>query len=292
MKQGWKYLLYASIIVGGFILFETIQLKNTGFEGKALWDWMELLIIPAVLAGGAFFLNRSERALERKIADDRIKEDRRIAEEHEKLERELAIDQYQEVGLQTYIDKMTELFLKENLGDTKDSKIKTVARIRTLTTLRRLDSRRKGLVLRFLQEANLIGKNNLIVDLAGADLHGAILHGANLENVDLQSVDLRGADFHSNVLTNANLQSSNFDGANLNFAFLSRCQLMSANLSNANLHHAYLKDADLQYAVLINADLGLADLQGANLEGASLDGVNLEKANLKGATMPDGTIHE
>ena len=64
MKPTWKkYLLYASLIIvgGGLILLlvETIRAKNTGFETKTLWDWMELLVIPFVLAGGAFYLNRS-----------------------------------------------------------------------------------------------------------------------------------------------------------------------------------------------------------------------------------------
>lgn len=64
MKPTWKkYLLYGSVIVGGILLFlleETIRLKNTGFERKTLWDWMELLVIPFVLALAAYLLNRSE----------------------------------------------------------------------------------------------------------------------------------------------------------------------------------------------------------------------------------------
>ena len=76
MKPGWKkYLLYASIVIFGsvllFILVETVRAKNTGFETKTHWDWMELLIIPLVLADGAIFLQRSERAVERRIAEER-----------------------------------------------------------------------------------------------------------------------------------------------------------------------------------------------------------------------------
>ena len=46
-----------------------------------------IVIIPFVLAGGAFYLNRSERAIERKTAEDRAK-----------LERELATDRQQEAA--------------------------------------------------------------------------------------------------------------------------------------------------------------------------------------------------
>ena len=94
MKSRWKqYLLYASLMfVGGslvFILIETVRAKNTGFETKTLSDWMELLIIPLFLAGGAFYLNRSERTTEREIAADR----------------------QQEAALQAYIDRMSELLI-------------------------------------------------------------------------------------------------------------------------------------------------------------------------------------
>src|SRR6185436_681231 len=98
MNSRWKqYLLYASLItVGGgliYILVETVKAKNTGFETKTLWDWMELLIIPLILAVGAFFLNRSER----------------------KTEREIAKDRQQEQALQSYFDQMTELLLEKDL---------------------------------------------------------------------------------------------------------------------------------------------------------------------------------
>jgi hypothetical protein len=49
-------LLYASlIIIGGgwiYILVETVRVKNTGFETKILWGWLELLIVPLFLTGG------------------------------------------------------------------------------------------------------------------------------------------------------------------------------------------------------------------------------------------------
>ena len=86
MKPAWKkYLLYGSliIVVVALILagysatwtgFGDYALPNGDFvRGKTLWDWLELLIIPLVLAIGAFYLQRSERAVERKAAEDRAR---------------------------------------------------------------------------------------------------------------------------------------------------------------------------------------------------------------------------
>src|SRR3990172_95740 len=125
--------------------------KNTGFETKTLWDWMELLIIPLVLAIGAYYLNRSERNTDREISTDRQKEE----------------------ALQTYLDQMADLLLKKNLRTSENEEVRNVGRTRTLTVLRGLDKTRKGIVLKYLHEAGLVAKEKTIISLRGADLSGA-----------------------------------------------------------------------------------------------------------------------
>lgn len=39
--------------------------------GKTLWDWMGLLLVPAILAGGAWWFNRQERKAERQTQEQR-----------------------------------------------------------------------------------------------------------------------------------------------------------------------------------------------------------------------------
>src|SRR5215211_3280317 len=126
MRKKWKtYSLYVAalgIFLFLYILFETVRLKNTGFQAKTLWDWMELLVVPLFLAGGALYLQRSERA----------------------VEREIAIDRQQEAALQSYLDRMAELLLKEKLRTSKNKEVRDVAKIRTFSVLFGLDERRKG----------------------------------------------------------------------------------------------------------------------------------------------------
>lgn len=295
MKQKWKiYLLYSSVIlfIGGFayILVETIKAKNTGFETKTLWDWMELLIIPAVLAGGAILLNRSERALERKIADDRTK-----------LERDLATDRQQEAALQTYFDRMSELLLKEKLRTTKILEVRDVARTRTLSILRGLDATRKSLLFRFLIEAKIIGIENPVIginefDLSSANLSGADLRGINLSYANLSKSDLLSANLSSANLSGANLSGADLRGINLSDANLSGADFSSANLSGANLsgadlRRADLNGADLSYARLISAKLKGFDLID-DLNNASLRDANLKGANFSGAIVTNIQLEE
>jgi uncharacterized protein YjbI with pentapeptide repeats len=228
-------------------------------RAKTLWDWTELLIIPFVLAIGAFALNRSERAVEREIAEDRAA-----------LERTIATDRQQEAALQSYLDRMADLLLREKLRTTRNKEVRDVARIRTLTALRGLDGTRKGLVLRFLIEANLLAKEKTIVDLTGADLNNAGLNHANLADTFLRGVELRHALLAKTLLHSADLSNADLSNADLN----------SANLSSANLRDADLRDADLRGADLRGADLRGADLRGADLTGADLTGANLRAADL------------
>lgn len=93
---------------------------NQEFERmKTLWDWMQLLIIPAALAAGAWWVNQ-RRA---------------------RTELDVVADNQREAALETYIDNMSELLLDQDLrASGVDDARRHVARVRTLLALRRLDN--------------------------------------------------------------------------------------------------------------------------------------------------------
>jgi hypothetical protein len=148
-------------LVNGYIWTD-----GTGFEGKTLWDWLGLFIIPLVLAGLAIWFNKTEREGELILAEKRAEVDRK-----------LAADRIQEETLQAYFDKITELLLDKKLLQAEPySDLRAIAEARTLTTLRRLNGERKGILLRFLSSSRLItldqGKTESLIRLSGADLSG------------------------------------------------------------------------------------------------------------------------
>jgi hypothetical protein len=69
--------------------------------GKTLWDWLQLLIIPLVLAVAALLFNLATTRTEQEIATQRYEQDKSIA-----------LDKQREDLLQTYLDRMSELLLK------------------------------------------------------------------------------------------------------------------------------------------------------------------------------------
>jgi uncharacterized protein YjbI with pentapeptide repeats len=292
--------LIVVLVVAIALIFVEVRVFGTGFTGKTLWDWLQLLIIPAVLAVGGYLFNYTTSKNERAATAQRAQS-----------ERDIALDNQREVALQAYIDKMSELLLEKQLRESTEHEVRNIARIQTLTILPRLDAQRKRSVLQFLFEAGLIDTDKKrIVDLSGADLSGADLSGIFLVTNDpttatMSGANLRGANLRRASLKEAVLLGANLSGANLSDVDLSRAVLSEANLRRANLSNADLSDADLGRTALSDAKLNganlcRADLSGANLHRADLtDAMNitieeLEKkvTLLQGATMPDGSKHE
>jgi len=280
----------------------------TGFANKKLWDWLQLLIIPVVIAGFAAWFNLTQTELSLRAS----------AELHY-TDLQIAADQQQESALVTFESDISDLLLRDNLRSSKSGDaVRDVARVRTLTALRRLNPIRKGYLLQFLYEAQLLkagGADNPIVDLDGADLEEASLTGADLTGV-VQTVQIGGTNVTGAVLSGAVLSGADLSGADLSYAglglaveyrrdqtgALQAVQIGAANLTGAVLTHARLTRAFLVGTNLTRADLTGADLTGANLTDADLTGADLTGAivssqqlaqarSLQGATLPDGSKH-
>jgi uncharacterized protein YjbI with pentapeptide repeats len=256
---------------------------------KTLWDWLQLLIIPAILAAGGLWFSQQQQ-----MQADRANQAQHLSDNA------VALDQARESVLNTYIDRMSDMLLQDHLRTTSDQGARTIARARTLTALRRLDGDRRGLLVRFLVEAGLIGAGNTGIDVTTADLSGATagrtdLHGANLAEVDLRGAhlnqaNLQQADLHEAHLGRADLSGAQLQGAMLRTADLSGANLAGVDLSGANLSGALLAGADLRNATLSGADLSgtvlsHANLRGADLSNAYLRGVDLRGVDLRGADV-------
>lgn len=262
----------------------------TGFAGKTLWEWLDLLIVPAVIAVGAYWLNRQERQAEREAEKRRAETEREIAAERER-----------ENALQAYLDRMTELMLNGQLRTSESSSdVRDVARACTLTVLRTLDSKRKGFLLRFLYESDLIDNNEAgpIVCLSGADLSRAELGWAGLKQADLHASVMKEVNLSHSFLSKANLRLVKLCGAKLESAFLRDADLRGTDLHNANLHWADLRGADLRRASLRDANLNESKLEDTDLSWANLrcaevtDEQLAQTKSLRGATMPDGNRYD
>src|SRR6266487_2123869 len=235
--------------------------------GKTLWDWLQLLIVPLVLAIGGLWFSQMQKTLEQRRTTDNQRE----------------------AALQSYIDKISELLLNGNLAErTADDQLNPeykrvclVARVRTITVLTQLDARRIGYVFAFLREAELM---SVTKDVTAISLKNADLHAVDWSQADLRGVNLSGANLSGAIFSSITFVPRVFGGT---IIIPNRADLRGADLSRANL-----RGADLNNVMLLEANLSEAILDGANLSKATVTPEQLAKAkSLKGATMPDGSIH-
>jgi hypothetical protein len=200
------------------VLAYLFNVNVPGLRGKTLWDWLQLLIIPAVLAIGGFAFNHtSSRNAQR-----------------------TATDNQREAALQSWIDTLSELFLKVHLGELKleDKAVREIARVHSLSVLQRLDGTRKGRVIYYLYMVGAIDKNKRIVDLQEANLSGTNLSGTNLSGANLSGTNLSGANLSGARLSEADLSNTNLNAANLKGAIgvtVEELEKQAASLKGATL---------------------------------------------------------
>src|ERR1017187_10115822 len=155
--------------------------------GKKIWDWFSLIAVPlAVLAATIWFTAQQSH-----IADL----------------------QHQDDIVETYISDMNGLLHQGLSASTSGDQIRQVAAEETVTTLQRLNAQHNVTVLQFLQNAQLIGPQDAVINLSGADLSGAIMYGTNLTGADLSGATLTGASLSDAILTGADLSGVRLGGA-------------------------------------------------------------------------------
>ena len=296
LRKSWVRPLFRAVwivgfvsIIGWFIWAGYYIYAWTGFgaytnpsgevvPGKTLWDWLELIIIPATLALGGVIFSNVQKNRDDKISEARI----------------------QEAALQTYLDQMSKLLIEEELNKEPKPEKRQMARIWTLTIVRRVNGERKGIVLRFLFEANLIQADKAIVILSEADLNGTKLGGAELNYMDLRKADLRKADLSKTYLRKADLSYADLSHANLSGSDLMEADLSWSNLSDADLSDTLLSStgfsgvdlsgANLSDAQIVAAVFGPADLSRTNLSGTHFSDVDLSWVDFSGAQYTESTV--
>jgi uncharacterized protein YjbI with pentapeptide repeats len=220
-------------------------------SGKPIWDWLELLIVPLIIALGTAFVTFVFTAQQEKRQEVFNAKQQEIENQRSQL-----------LALEEYLNQMGTLLLDRGLRTSDvDADVRDLARARTLLILDMLSPDREPRVLEFLDDMQLIqpdppDHNEPIISLKFADLRKVslvkrhLLNSADLEHADLHKANLRGAD-----------------------------------LSNANLRKADLGKAKMSKADLTEADLTEADLRGA--KGISCQQTE-QTESLVGTTMPNG----
>lgn len=210
---------------------------ETKEAAKTLWDWLDLLIIPAVIGLLGWLYSQTEKIKTKKRDEERS----------------------QNEVLESFLLTMTNLIIEHKLHDTPNRQILSIARARINIALHNLNGSRKGQVLQFLYESDLIDltpKINLI--------------GINFQNVVIDEIVLGKSEIKGSYFNNSSIQKANLSGG----------VFIGCDFSDANLSQSLVTNTDFSYSNFTNAILNNMDLTSVNLEG-----VNLTNANLRGSKI-------
>ncbi len=202
----------------------------TGFSGRYLFDWIQILVIPVAVAIGTFVLNRQAKRRDYDAEQARKEREEKAQQAQREREEQLQHQRAEDATLQAYLDYMSGMLTdpvrplrRSALGDN----LSVAARAQTLTALGRLQAgERKGSAIQFLYESGLINNQRPVISLREVNLRGVNLQGAFLQGANLMGADLRKAD----------LEGAFFEGADLTVAVVSKEQLGAAySLEGATL---------------------------------------------------------
>jgi uncharacterized protein YjbI with pentapeptide repeats len=235
--------------------------------GKTLWDWLQLLLVPVVLASVAFAFNAGQASINQQLQDQ----------------------SKQEQVINDYLNQMSTILLQYKLHDSQPgTPIRALAQASTLAALDRLDSAHKNIIVLFLYRADILKYHyykhnetecgdpkvlkkqfpdeNPIITLSQGHLEGVTISDLGLSCIDLHNMYLDGSNFSASVL----------DRADLGLSFATKADFSNTSMNSANLYYLDLEDANLQ-----GAKLQYANMNGICLSHARLNGADLQHADLR-----------
>jgi len=254
----------------------------TGFSDKKLWDWLDLLSASAAAVILASILNTDLKNIQKQA----------------KYDRKTTVGNHRAVALQDYINKISDLLLKENLrNSSKNDDVRIVAQALTLALLLSLDSARKRNVIQFIYDAGLINKDNTIINLEQCYLGKINLEEVQLRRAHLKDIRIEKSNLNGIRLREANLSEAKIKNSTFHKAHIVKTTCIGADFSYSSMNGATLKEAKFNGATLKHVDFTNANLSGTDFADANLRGAIISKKqlksvhSLKGATMPDGSKH-
>lgn len=220
------------------------RVKHPNIEpAKTFFDWLKLIIIPLSLGLLGWSYKEAEKSKAQKIEEERSRNE----------------------TLNSFFNVITDLIKNHNLSNNPSVQTRAMAKTRINMALSQLDGGRKGQVLQFLYESDLI------------DIPPKIrILGANFNDSILDQIVLGGSEIRGAFFKNASIKNSNLNGIILN----------SSNLENADFSGSQVENADFGYTILKKCKLKNMDLTSVNFEGA-----DLTNADLKGSTIKQSQLN-
>lgn len=266
-------IVLLALILGGYVVpwtgFGEVGSGEDLQRAKSLWDWMELAIVPLLLAVGAYLLNQ-EAARRAGMLDAANTRNARTEE----------VNNARETAVREYLSQMGRLMIEHSVRSNPANVNEDAKRYMEALTLSILQSFSTDRNAQNLPSSVLQVEDGTPGSVKRADRKDVGKFPQPVRDYPENFLDLRKEILQflhrAGLIEAANpavsLEGADLAKADLSFVDLEYAGLAGVNLRGATLINAKLAGADLRNSILAEALLAGADLTGANLTGAVLDG--------------------
>lgn len=258
-----------------------------GVTGQTLLKFLSSLFLPLML--GIFTIvitfeqqksTRQQRLEDKNVFRLQREQDWAIAQLAQSAQNKASSDRYRDEVLVAYIKEIGDL-LKENHGSlTNDSLIHTLARAKTLNTIRQLDGHRQIHVLRFLYEAKQLTNTD---ESQALDISTATLNDIDFRTFTplnkLEKLALTGVYLHNCTLKGMTLNEVNFSSSFFTYGDFSATEFVKSNFSSTRFSHISFTFAAFKVVNFSYTKFETVDFSGAEFQDTDFSFANVAHTN-------------
>jgi uncharacterized protein YjbI with pentapeptide repeats len=217
-----------------------VWLDFWGFEGKTVWDVLDLLIVPISLVLFTTFITRRDTV---------------------------------EINIQDYMDFIFEKIRDVDLTNNKViQRIQPVLQIKTDLIFTKLHQSQYEQVLQFLSSMKLLGYDSNKSPVI-------FLPSLNLENVSVSNLYLLEQNMFYSSFNNCDFIDADFSKTNFTLATFQNCSLIKGNFSESFFQNTNFKNNRLALSLFYKSDLSEINFSWSDLTRAKFSKTCLIKVN-------------
>ncbi|CAF4091361.1 unnamed protein product [Adineta steineri] len=284
------------LMLGVFTVIITLHQQHVGVQQR-----MEDRKIARELREQDLNISREQRLHDLNMLGLQREQDLNISREQRTQDKEIAEERLRDAVLVAYLNDIANL-LKDNDGIlTRNPTVAIIARAKTLTAIRQLDSSRNSYLIQFLYEAKQLFSDANPLDLSNAELNAVDFNinknvHQNFRKLSLAGALLRNSSFYFSDLSYANFSKADLTGAKfektiLNNADMSNSTIVRADFSGSQLSKSNFTYTQSRLSIFTNAHALYANFTQSNMEAVDFSRCNCRDVDFTEATMVRGIFH-
>lgn len=237
-------------------------------QSKTLWDWLQLLLVPIILILGGFWLNRSE-------SRHSLEMQKSINDTNLSIEKE----RFEDGILNSYINDIAQMIINSDTAKLRTNRIMAVYKIKTLTTLNRLNSERRNYLIQFLVDSKMLNYWDFLSDFKNIHVSGIFFNDVSFDDFKFIGSSISSSRFfscsiQSSKSSHSDFTSSMFNDMKINIFDISSSKFIQSSLVKVIFSECKIKDSKFYGSKIQHSSLGNSTIESSDLSCSTISNTN------------------